>query len=276
MKIFTKAFHSITLIAFLCGSVGIMSFEVLRTSGSPGGKTGSPGDGSDCTSCHAGSAQNANNWISTTIPGTGYVAGSTYTITATATHSGAAKYGFELTAEDGSNAKTGTFVINGSGTQLVNNSKAVTHTSGGTSSSGDSRSWTMDWTAPAAGTGDVSFYAAFNAANGSGSGGDVIYLSSTTVTEDAGSGTWPVTVSGSRITLYPQPVISRMAFTMPDKLNAQIELLIYTMDGRLAHRIPATASSGHVDVDLSGLGSGAYILKVHHEGTDYSGRFIKK
>jgi hypothetical protein len=256
--------------------MGIMSFEVLRTTGSPGAKTGSPGDGSDCTSCHAGAAQNATDWVSTTIPGTGYVAGTTYTITATATHTGAAKFGFELTAEDQSNAKTGTFVINGAGTQLVNNGKAVTHTSSGTSPSGDSRAWTMDWTAPAAGTGNVTFYAAFNAANGSGSDGDVIYLSSKAVTEDAGSGTWPVTVSGSRITLYPQPVISRMAFTMPDKLNAQIELLIYTTDGRLAHRMPAMASSGHVEVDLSGLGSGVYILKVHHEGTDYSGRFIKK
>ena len=267
----------IILISFLFLSAGVMSFEILRTNGSPGAKTGSPGDGSDCTSCHAGTSQNANDWISTTIPGSGYVAGSTYTITATATHAGAGKFGFELTAEDQSNAKTGTFVINGAGTQLVNNNKAVTHTSGGTTPSGDSRAWTMDWTAPASGTGNVTFYAAFNAADGNGSSsGDVIYVSSTIVTEDAGSGTWPVTVSGSRISLYPQPVISRMAFTMPDKLNAQIELVIFNMDGRLVDRIPAMASSGHVEVDLSGLGSGAYILRVSHEGKDYSGRFIKK
>ena len=49
---------------------------------------------------------------------------------------------------------------------MINNDKAITHTSSGISTTGDSNSWSFDWTAPASGTGDVTFYGAFNAANG--------------------------------------------------------------------------------------------------------------
>ena len=72
------------------------------TGGSPGGKSGSPGDnGKTCTQCHSGSAQTATGLITTNIPETGYVSGETYTITVSAQYNNITKYGFELTAEDG-------------------------------------------------------------------------------------------------------------------------------------------------------------------------------
>jgi hypothetical protein len=160
------------------------------STGSPGGRTGSVGDnGNNCTACHSGTAQTVSGWITSNIPPTGYLAGETYTITATGTHTGVGKFGFELTAEDAAGQKTGAFIItNAAQTKLVNQNKAVTHTSGGTTPSGNSKSWSMDWTAPAASAGNVTFYAAFNAADGTGgTGGDVIYLSTTTV-QPQGSG----------------------------------------------------------------------------------------
>lgn len=160
--------------------------NVLYHTGSPGAKTGSPGDGgATCTQCHGGTAQTVTGWITSNIPASGYVAGQTYTITATATHAGAALFGFELTAENTANAKKGTFIItNAAETQLTNASKAVTHTTNGTNPTGNNRIWTANWTAPVAGTGSITFYAAFNAANGNGaSSGDVIYKSSLAVQE---------------------------------------------------------------------------------------------
>jgi hypothetical protein len=159
---------------------------VLTHNGSPGAKSGSPGDGlATCTDCHGGTAQPVTGWITTNIPVTGYVAGQTYTITATATHAGAALFGFELTAENSANAKRGTFIItNAVETKLINANKAVTHTTNGTNPTGNSRTWNMNWTAPVSGTGAITFYAAFNAANGNGANtGDVIYKSSRTVPE---------------------------------------------------------------------------------------------
>ena len=150
-------------------------------SGSPGGKSGSTGDGgSTCTDCHAGTAQSQMGWITTDIPAEGFTPGETYTITATGTHTGVAKFGFELTAENTSGAKTGVFSITEPGrTKFTNANAAVTHTSGGTSVSGNSNSWSMDWTAPISAPTVVKFSAAFNAANGNGmTSGDVIYTSS--------------------------------------------------------------------------------------------------
>jgi len=164
----------------------VIGLSSWYSSGSPGGKTGSPGDGSNCTECHTGTPQSASSWITTNIPASGYTPGETYTITASGTHSGVNKFGFETTAEALGGAKKGTFIITDAAqTKFTNSNKAVTHTSGGTTPSGNSKSWTFDWTAPAAGTGNVTFFGAFNAANGNGNtGGDVIYLSSTTVSEE--------------------------------------------------------------------------------------------
>ena len=161
---------------------------LANNSGSPGGRTGSVGDGGQtCTGCHTGTAQNSTGWITTNIPVSGYAPGQTYTITVTGTHTGVVKFGFELTAENSIGTKVGTFVItNAAQTKLVNQNKAVTHQAAGTTPTGNTKTWSVNWTAPATGTGPVTFYAALNAANGNGgTGGDVIYKTTSTVQEQS-------------------------------------------------------------------------------------------
>jgi len=172
-----KKFYNVLAILALPSILLLYSYN----SGSPGGKSGSPGDGgSTCTDCHSGTAQSQFGWISSDIPAEGYTPGETYTITATGNHTGVVKFGFELTAEDAFGAKTGTLSITDPArTKFTNANKAVTHTSGGTSPSGSSSSWSMEWTAPASAPPVIKFYAAYNAANGNGmTSGDVIYTSS--------------------------------------------------------------------------------------------------
>ena len=56
------------------------------SNGAPAGNTGSPGDVNNCaTSCHTGGPAQSNQMvtISSDIPGSGYVAGTTYTFTVT-------------------------------------------------------------------------------------------------------------------------------------------------------------------------------------------------
>ena len=177
-----KRIYSILTVLALPAFLLLYSY----TGGSPGGKTGSPGDGgATCTQCHTGTAQAQGGLITTNIPFTGYEAGQTYTITVSANMSGISKYGYELTAEDASGIKQGTFVITDpSRTKTANGGKAVTHTSGGTIANSNAISWSADWTAPAVGSGSISFYTALNATNSNGStSGDQIYTSSRTVSE---------------------------------------------------------------------------------------------
>jgi hypothetical protein len=151
-----------------------------KLTGSPGGKTGSPMDNSDCTSCHYAEfpATISTTHITSNIPNNGYTPGNTYTITTSSWADG-----FEITCEENTgNTKTGTFFnINPGATQLVNNGNAITHTAAGISSN----TWSFDWEAPSIGTGDITFYGAFIAAGypGGSNNGDFLTLSTLSISE---------------------------------------------------------------------------------------------
>ncbi len=132
---------------------------ISLSSGSPGGKTGSPSDNSDCTSCHSVLATTSNlTAITSNIPSSGYVPGITYTITASL-NPNSPKNGFEVTCEeDATGTKTGTFFItNTNTTKLVNSGSSVTHKASGNTLN----TWSFEWEAPTQGTGSVTFYGAF-------------------------------------------------------------------------------------------------------------------
>ncbi len=249
------------------GSIAITSF-VLYPDGSPGGKTGSPGDGgATCTECHTGTAQQASNWITSDIPVSGYVPGQTYTITASATHAGAGKFGFEVTAEDLANTKKGTFVITDAAqTRQANANSSVTHTLTGTTPSGDSKSWSFNWTAPASGTGSVKFYGAFNAANGDNTnGGDQIYLSSLSVNE----GTTGITenLAGKvDISVFPNPFTDYMEISLGRLDIPLASIRISSQDGREVYSKTITDNDqDKIRLDAGSFAKGIYIVTVLFE-----------
>lgn len=136
--------------------VAMSAYETLYPTGAPAGYTGSPGDGNNCTSCHGGTATTSLGWITSNIPGTGYIPGTTYQITATNSLSGSGKYGFEVSPQNAAGNLLGTLTA-GTGSQLVGSGKYVTHSN----ATLVNNSWTFSWTAPTAGTGSVTFYGAF-------------------------------------------------------------------------------------------------------------------
>lgn len=240
----------------------ILASWILSSGGSPGGKSGSPGDGgTSCTQCHAGTAQQASEWITSNIPATGYVPGQTYTITATGTHNGVQKFGFEVTAEDFGSTKKGTFIItNAAQTKLVNGAKAVTHTSGGTTPFGNSKTWTFDWTAPVAGTGQVTFYGAFNAANGNGSNsGDVIYLSSAAFNEFTTSIT-DADLAAEGLRIFPNPFTDfiRMSANHTGEIR---EVRIAASTGAVVFSQNGTVA-GEIIINTSDYPKGTYFLQI--------------
>jgi hypothetical protein len=172
------------IIGIVLTAISFIGF--MTPSGSPGAKSGSPGDGGQtCTSCHAGTATSVNGWITSNIPVSGYVPGTTYAITVTGTHTGVVLFGFEATAENAAGAKVGTFTItNSTQTKLINSNQAVTHKQAGTTPTGSSKTWSFNWTAPSPGVGTVTFYSALLAANGNGgTSGDVVYKTNLAVNQ---------------------------------------------------------------------------------------------
>lgn len=250
---------------------------ILSPGGSPGGKTGSPGDGgTTCTQCHSGSTQPAAGWITSNIPPSGYVPGQTYTITATGTHIGVQRFGFEITAEDNSNGKKGAYTItNAAQTKLVNGGKSVTHTSGGTTPAGNSKTWTFDWTAPAAGSGTITFYGAFNAANGNGStSGDVIYTSATAYNEFT-TGIADDNLAGNKFSVYPNPFSSSLSVSVADN-EGLTGIRVTSSNGAVVYAAKEV-DQGINRINTESLSPGIYHVTVMaKDGTSASKMVIRK
>jgi hypothetical protein len=231
------------------------------STGTPGGRTGSPGDnGNSCTGCHSGTPQNASEWITSTIPGNGYIGGETYVISLTGTDASAALFGFELTAEDETGEKTGTFtIINSTETKLANANSAVTHTSQGITPSGGSKTWEFEWTAPETVPGDITFYAAVNAANGNGNtSGDVVYLTETTFGVDVTG----IADLSQNFRFYPNPSTGPVNFEMPAVGNFN-SVKVYDQAGRVVEQVNVNGNTG--SFDLTNRAKGMYFVQLDNE-----------
>lgn len=188
-RIAIALFVAVAIIIFVDA---LNNTSVSNNGGAPAGRTGSPGDGGlTCaiSGCHLpGPAPSVMaGWITSNIPASGYVPGSTYTITATATRPGHVEFGFEISPQNAVGTLLGTLVVtNITEMQLVGANKYITHKLAGTSGPTGSKTWNFNWIAPAAGTGNVTFYGAFNVTNNNNaSTGDTIYTSTLVVSECA-------------------------------------------------------------------------------------------
>jgi len=217
-----------------------------NSTGSIGGKTGSPTDGSSCTQCHY-AGQGSGATITTNIPANGYVPNQVYTITANIQGSDD-QYGFEITAEEASlvaGSKIGTFFItNNSETKLTNNNEAVTHKLGGTQGGG-MKSWNMDWEAPNTGAGAVTFWGAFIEGNMNGANsGDIYHSANLTVNEAVINAVSDLTAKND------------FTFNTVNKVIETINtVLVYDINGKLV------LTTNNKLTNISHLKNGIYILK---------------
>jgi hypothetical protein len=236
-----------------------------NSSGAPAGNTGSPADGQSCAriGCHSGPAQtNQVASITGDIPAGGYVPGTTYNMTATMSNNSGPRFGFSISPHDQSGFLIGTLIASGAGTQLNGNGKYITHTFQGTSGSGGSKSWTFQWTAPEAGLGSVTFYGAFNFANGVGSSGDVIVPHSQTFTEAAATG---IAEAGSApLSVFPTPAEDHINIRMGD-VDEVISVNMVGMDGRMVLSEEMT-SPARIDLVQRNVRPGIYILSITRDG----------
>ena len=244
--------------------LSIFSILVLATifisssGGRTDGRSSSPGDGADCGACHGGSSTSPTDMIVTDIPTAGYITGTTYNITVTVAETGRSEFGFQITAEDDSNAKKGTFGTFGS-TSIIHTNTAntlVTQTNPGTNS--DAQSWVMEWTAPASGTGNITFYAAGNASNNNGgTSGDLIYTDSEAVIEDPSNVTGIIDfVDNTSIVLYPNPTTN--FFTIK---NVTSNVTVHNLNGSVVKTFVGNQSI----YDVSDLNRGTYLVNITSE-----------
>lgn len=257
-----KKIYNLLIVLALPAIFLIFASNVYYPSGSPGGKTGSPGDGgANCTQCHGDfSPINEVGWISSSIMATGYSPGEEYTILVAGIDPEAVKFGFEATAEDQSGNKVGTFDPGATGlTQLCNNNHAVTHTLLGNTPIADTGTvWFFTWTAPTESIGDITFYAAVNAANGNNTtSGDKIHLSQFTASPAVGIAD---NMTSKAVRFYPNPATDfiNVETNMNSAENNYIEII--NLHGQLLKRVKI--SNLKQTVNISGIDSGIYFVRV--------------
>jgi len=277
---FTVAIVSLNVVTGT-GTTSVYAY----TPGSPGGRTNSPGDIANvatgqianCTNCHTGTINVGTGLrtITSTIPSSGYVPGQTYVISGGLTEAGISKMGFEITAEkDADNTKVGTFSVTDQLRTQVVGGAAVTHKAAGTAAIAGVGAWTFNWTAPAAGTGGVTFYGAFNATNGMGTGsgnssGDHIYTATPlAVSEDLSTG---LVENSSLIatSIFPNPVKSSFEISTTKSID---NVVVYNLAGKIMSNINRFENR----VDASTLATGVYFVELESEGSVIIKKIIKE
>ena len=260
-----KNFIYIAITVF-AGMFLLASFEELghgKKDGTEPGHTGSPGDSlKNCTVCHGGTALPVDGWVRSNIPDEGYTPGATYTITAINSEHGATRFGFQVSPQAIDGTLLGTLVITDTArTKLVGNDKYVTYREAGVDGV-DSLKWEFNWIAPAEGTGDVTFYAAFNS-NAGHKDGDNTYLNKLIVREKWKTGLAKNTLM--QFAAYPNPA-NNIVYVDVDNASPNLLIDVINLQGKQIEVTLTQQTNGLFGINTATLSNGTYIIRIHNNG----------
>jgi hypothetical protein len=231
-------------LGLLAGSIGLLSFNSIKqnntvnnyhlnAAGSPGGKTGAPGD-QTCTQCHSGTVQSGTGFQTVVLTNdmgqmvTNYIPGESYTVTVGMLTLNA-KNGFEIVALTPTNVQAGSVsVINATTTKTVTfgGKTRITQKSTGTSLN----NWSFEWTAPTTNVGDVTFYLATNVSNSNNNdSGDAIRTSQHVIGSSAGIQENTAKVA---INLGYAKTSNSLTIDLTSKLNGEAAINLVDLSGK--------------------------------------------
>jgi hypothetical protein len=175
-----------------------------------------------------------------------------------------ARYGFEVSAANAALAQAGTFALtDATHTSL---SSAFNRSYVGHKSASTFHNWGFNWTAPAAGTGPVTIYYAYNRANGDGTPfNDSIYKSSVTIQEMA-TGIKDISKVLSELNIFPNPVSNQFSLSFDLKEANRVSSRIYSLDGKVCKELlneKVSEGSFNQSFDIAGIPAGVYLVQLN-------------
>jgi len=174
----------------LFAAFGVRGTRVKAYSSGPDpARTGAPGELTcSMSGCHLGTINSGGGSVTITGVPANYSPNQEVDITVTVSQSGRVRFGFEATVIDSLGKAAGTLSLISAarvtgpfqGIAAGNLRQYVSHNFNGTTATASGQaSWTFRWKAPAQSAGQITFYAAGNAANNNGQEtGDLIYTTS--------------------------------------------------------------------------------------------------
>lgn len=190
-----------------------------------------------------------------------YIPGTTYTVKVKIEADGSPSgYGFQSVALDTNNANAGSFGMAGSGMQIttLDNRDYVEHAQ--RDMDGE---FEIEWTAPASGTGPVTFYAAGNAVNGnfqgSGDGSDTTKLQ---LQEAQLSGLFDPAYVSYNLQLSPNPVQNRVAIRWENNETLADNIRILNAAGQVVYFNNLDRNQSFIEVALHDQPSGLFLVQM--------------
>lgn len=278
-------FKNIYIASFLTISAAalFMGNSNGRAAGGNADSTGGNGTGT-CGNCHSGGAYNPTlnvQFLDSTATNavTAWLPNKTYTIRVRVVAGAGtpAGYGFQMIDYRGANIHVKGWAASGHSSNVqistLGQKKLAEHNTRSTTNTFD-----VKWTAPASGSGIVTFFVAGNAVNGgaSGTAGDSPVNTSVTFPEGRVN-TNELNINLQRIVISPNPVANMATLQLESKTTRDLELSIIDAVGRTLRRQMWNVVQGEnqIALPISDLGSGIYFLRLA-EGQDAVARTFQK
>lgn len=284
-----------TVFLALLATVVFMGNKNGRASTPPGfGNTGAPGDQSSggqpvlCNDCHSPANVNpiastttisvldsAGNAVTQYLPGKQYIA----RVTINTVSGNPLRWGFQMIAlKDAGNTD-----LDGFGDMNPNNYKIVTvNSTGRTYAEHDNAStsniFNVKWTAPAAGTGNITFYASGNAVNNNGQNtGDGSSSSSLKLTEGSLSSTQNPDADRIGLRIWPNPIGTEGSFSAVLPQAGNYRVAVHDLSGRMVWESNRALPAGEWRFDLpaSEWAPGIYFISLQGAGISASVKVAK-
>lgn len=283
-----------TVFALALLTIVSLANSAGRAGGANQGNTGAPGDqmiGNNprtCQSCHAtGDIQvllsldilDANN-----NPITAYIPNEIYTAKVSIDSAAGPKalgYGFQMVSLlDTDNSDVNGWAASGHSENVQieasSNTNRVYAEHKGVS---DSNEFLVQWQAPAAGQGDIAFYAVGNGVNrnGSTSGDGAALPQKLTLTESIVSSIADLSTIGVKLQVAPNPVINQIYVTIKSEEQRIITAKIMNATGQIFYQqsLNLAIDKQIIPIDLSQLATGIYFLQTTSEKVINTQKIIK-
>jgi hypothetical protein len=195
-----------------------------------------------------------------------------YTVTIAAANSTApvpAKYGFQLTAVNGTGGQAGTLTTSASlhtttagtgGLTVVEQHSAITATAGAATMP------SFSWLSPAAGTDSVAFHVIVNAVNGNNlsDAGDHASTAKFSFTRETLS--LDEFFDATEVTAFPNPVRGELNVRLGANAKGAVVSLVSVNGATILKQQFTGAKNGQIVIDMAEYPSGLYFVKINEGG----------
>lgn len=276
-RLVSVLFLSVFALLVLSGNKnGRASFANAGNTGAPGDQSNPNGTPRTCNYCHTGSQitsttsisvlDSAGNAVSQYVPGQSYTA----RVRINAATGNPQGYGFQMIAL----RNTGNTDLDGFTDVNPNNYKIATTTPNQRTYAehdqvSTSNEFDVRWTAPAAGTGAITFYSAGNAVNKNNlSTGDGASWTSLALTEAVVSATGEAAVVLSDLQFSPNPVRRHGTLSVAPQVQGDYRLTVWDLSGRLVwgYNVWLPAGPQQIAVSAGDWTPGVYVLEISGGG----------